>query len=190
MNLKLKHIIFIIASILLSACAMENRKVKSSEDNIEVAAEAVEDIDDSVVYEEDVALDKEILYDLEVNANYDVKYEMNTPLINQKLQEFYDLLALQNQHPEFMDEVAEQLKNYTQDSISNFKVDKVVVIKDIRRLGNVIRVNDSSEKIKLTYTKMVDNIKTVDTIYAIISNKTILVDNEPLTSNKVRFSKN
>jgi hypothetical protein len=190
MNLKLKYIIIIIASILLSACAMENRKVKSSEESFEVATDAAENIDDIVVYEEEIAFDKKILYDAEINANSDVEYVMNKPLVNQKLQEFYDLLALQNHHPEFTGVVAEQLKNYTKDSVSNFKTDKVVIIKNIRQLGYVIAINDTTQKIKLTYTKMVKNIKTVDTIYALIFNKTILIDNEPLTSSKVRFSKN
>uniref|UniRef100_UPI0025E7610D hypothetical protein n=1 Tax=Winogradskyella sp. TaxID=1883156 RepID=UPI0025E7610D len=166
-----EHILLIFISILLSACAMENRKVKSADENYEMATED---------------LDVEILDDFKVESTIDI----NKPLINQKLQDFYDLIALQNQHPEFTDEVAEQLKNYTNDSISNFKTDNIAIIKNVKQLGKVVFINDSTQKIKLSYTKVMKNNKTIDTIFAIITNKTIMIDDKTLVSNKVSFSKN
>ncbi|WP_299125691.1 hypothetical protein [uncultured Winogradskyella sp.] len=169
MNLKIKHIVLILVSIILSACAMENRSVKSSDETYEMAAEEL---------------------DIEVVSNYEVIPTFNAPLINQKLQDFYDLIALQNQHPEFTEEVTEQLKNYTNDSLSNFKTKNVAIIENVKQIGKIIHLNDSTKKIKLTYNKVVDNTKIADTIFAIINNKIIKIDGEPIVSKKVRFSKN
>ncbi|BAO74838.1 hypothetical protein WPG_0608 [Winogradskyella sp. PG-2] len=147
---------------------MENRSVKSSEEAYEVATEELdaEDIDD-----------------------YEIAPSFNAPLVSQKLQDFYDLLALQNQHPEFTNEVVKQLKSYTNDNINSFKVNEAIIINNIKQLGEMIRVNDSTQKIKLEYSKMVNNLITVDTIYAILTTKAIMIDNETLVSNKVHFSK-
>ena len=133
MNLKLKHIILILLSILLSACAMESRS-KSSNETYEVATEEL---------------------DVEVVDDYEVIPTFNAPLINQKLQDFYDLIALQNQHPEFTNEVIEQLKNYTNDTISNFKTKDPVNIKDIKQRGEVISIKANTQKIKLKYKKLI-----------------------------------
>ena len=116
--------------------------------------------------------------------------EISDQLISEKLQDFYDLMALQNEHPEFMEEVSKQLKVYTNDSISNYKANDFTIIKNIKQLGRIVIVNDSVKKIKLSYEKSENNIKRIDTIYAIITNKSVTVDNEVLISNKVRFSKN
>lgn len=169
MNLKLKHISLLLLSILLSACAMDNKSVKSSNETIEMATS-----------------DEEIIS----TETFDDKASINTPLINQKLQDFYDLIALQNQHPEFTDEVKAQLKNYTNDTITNFETENIVIIENLKPIENFIQINDSTQKIKLKYTKVMNNIKLVDTIYAIITNKKILIENETLISNKVHFSKN
>ena len=169
MSLKIKHMVLILVSILLSACAMENRSVKSSDETYEMAAEEL---------------------DIEVVSDYEVTPSFNTPLINQKLQDFYDLIALQNQHPEFTDEVAEQLKNYTNDSLSNFKTKNVAIIENVTHIGKVIYLNDSTMKIKLTYYKVIEKSKTADTIFAIITNKSVKIDGKQLVSKKVHFSKN
>lgn len=167
MNLKLKHIALFIASILFAGCAMETKKATSESYDI-IATEEVETLEEYVT---------------------DVEYEFNNQLLNQKLQDFYDLLALQSEHPEFNKEVAEQLKNFTNDSINKFKNDDFFIIKNIKQIGNVVFVNDSVQKIKLSYDKVSDNSKTTDTIYAIITKKQIKVDNETLISNKIQFSK-
>lgn len=168
MNLKLKHIALLLLSLLLSACAMDNKSVKSSNETIEMTTSAEEMIS---------------------SESIDDKSAINTPLINQKLQDFYDLIALQNQHPEFTNEVKAQLKTFTKDSIAHFKTENTVIIKNLKPIGTVIQINDSTQKIKMTYNKVVNNAKIADTIYAIITNKKILIDNETLVSNKVHFSK-
>lgn len=167
MNLKLRHIILFIASILFAGCAMDTNKSKS---------ESL----DAFVTEEAGSIEEYVT---------DVEYEFNNQLLNQKLQDFYDLLALQSEHPEFNKEVAEQLKNFTNDSINKFKNDDFFIIKNIKQIDDVVFVNDSVQKIKLSYDKVSENSKSTDTIYAIITKKQIKVDNETLISNKIQFSK-
>lgn len=168
MNLKIKHIIIILANILFSACAMETKTMKNADTHNKI-----------------VTLDEE-----EIIADFEADSQINAQLITQKLQDFYDLIALNNKHPEFADDVTKQLKNYTSGPIDNFTVDDIVLIKNIKQLGNIISVNDSTQKIKLTYKKVTKSIKAADTIYAIISNKTIMIDGKNLVSNKIQFSKN
>jgi hypothetical protein len=174
MNLKLRHIALFIASMLFVACAMETKKAKSESYDV-FATEEVE------ASEEVEALEEHVI---------DAEYEFNNQLINQKLQDFYDLLALQSEHPEFNNEVAEQLKNFTNDSINKYKTDDFFIIKNIKQIGDVVFINDSIQKLKLSYDKVSDNSKTTDTIYAIITKKQIKVDDETLISNKIQFSKN
>ena len=172
MNLNIKHITLLLIAILLSACAMENK----SNNNIEAATEPVE------LSDEEISIENVEIFKIEP--------QLNTPLINQKLQDFYDLIALQNKHPEFTDDVAAQLKNYTNDSITDFTGGKTVVIKDLKQLGNIVIINDNIQKIKLTYNKVFEHTKTADTIFATITYKTIIIDDEQLVSNKIHFSKN
>lgn len=167
MKLKPRHIIIGFVSLFLVSCAMENKNMNSKEaDEIFVATEEADDI-----------------------AEYEVTPTINSQLINQKLQDFYDLVALQNEHPEFIDEVSNQLKNFTNDSIDLFKTDDFAIVKNIRQLGKVMTINDSVQKIKLSYDKVTNNTTSRDTIYAIITKKTIILDDERLISNKVQFSK-
>ena len=174
MNLKLKHITLFIVSILFAGCAMENKKAKNESYDVFATEEA--EASEEVEALEEVAADAE--------------YEFSNQLVNQKLQDFYDLLALQSEHPEFNNEVSNQLKNFTNDSINKFKNDDFFIIKNIKQIGDVVFVNDSVQKIKLSYDKVSENSKSTDTIYAIITKKQIKVDDETLISNKIQFSKN
>ena len=158
-------------SVLLINCAMENRSPNSK------------DLDDIILIEEAVEA-------AEAVADYESSPTFNEELINQKLQDFYDLVALHSEHPEFMDEVSSQLKNFTNDSISNYKTTDFAVVKNVRQLGKTVFVNDSIQKVKLAYDKVVGSTKTRDTIYAIITKKMVTLDEEILISNKVQFSKN
>jgi len=167
MNLKLKHITLFIASILFAGCAMETKKATSESYDI-IATEEVD------AYE----------------VPADAEYEFSNQLVNQKLQDFYDLLALQSEHPEFNNEVSKQLKNFTNDAINKFKNDDFFIIKNIKQIGDVVFVNDSVQKIKLSYDKVSDKTKSTDTINAIITKKQIKVDDKTLISNKIQFSKN
>ena len=168
-----KHIVIFLMSVLLVACAMESNKVKNSEMISDIEAddmpvEAIETID---------------------NFEFITESSIDQTLINEKLQDFYDLLALQNEHPEFTNEVIKQLKNYSTDSISDFNSETSVIIKNIRSVGNPEIINDSLKKLKLVYDKISDNKKTTDSIFALIAMKTITLDGEAFLSQKVRFSK-
>ncbi len=173
MNLKLKHIILFIASILFSGCAMETKKATSESYDVFATEEA--EASEEVEALEEVAADAE--------------YEFSNQLVNQKLQDFYDLLALQSEHPEFNNEVSKQLKNFTNDSINKFKNDDFFIIKNIKQIGDVVFVNDSVQKLKLSYDKVSDKTKSTDTINAIITKKQIKVDDKILISNKIQFFK-
>jgi len=169
MNLKLRHIAIIMTTLLFVACAMDTGKTKSVEAS------------DILVVEEELSAPE--VSELETVPN------ISTELIHQKLQDFYDLVALQNEHPEFNDEVGKQLKHYIKDDISNYTKEDFAVIKNIRQIGQTKFVNDSIRKIKLSYNKVSGTAKSTDTIYAIITNKKVNLDNEVLISSKIQFSK-
>ena len=164
MNLNLRHIIIVLGSIVLVGCAMESKSPKSKD------MEAAE-------------------IELPGLMNEKVMSFINEELIGQKLNEFYDLLTLQQEHPDFNDEVKKQLQNYTSDPISNFGSDNTGTIDNIRPLGKLTKLSDDAYKLKFAYDKMVNNTKVSDTIYAIINTKTIVIDGTPMVSNKIRFTK-
>ncbi|WP_157957347.1 hypothetical protein [Winogradskyella tangerina] len=170
MEIRLKHIVLFSISLLFAACAMESNKVNTSESDYKYV-----DIEESAATEAD---------------DYGSNISGDQALINEKLQDFYDLLALQNKHPEFTKEVIEQLRNYTSNSIEEFSSENAFVIKNISQLGQAEVLNDSVKKLKLVYDKISENVKVTDTIYALITSKTIVIDGESFKSNKIQFSKN
>lgn len=110
-------------------------------------------------------------------------------LTTEKLQEFLDLIALQQKHPEFRDDIKQQLKNYTNDSLSNYKTVDDAVIKNIELKGNIISLNDTTEKMKLTYDLLSNNNIKQDSIWVEITTSTIDFDGNQMQSRKIIFSK-
>lgn len=111
-------------------------------------------------------------------------------ITTQKLQEYYDLAALLNKHPEFAETIAPQLKQLATDSILHGKGQDSIKVKNLSALGDVITVNDTLQQQKFTYTLITNTLHRTDTLTANISTKPTLIDGVETMSTKVIFSKN
>lgn len=110
-------------------------------------------------------------------------------LTTQKLNEYFELLQLNNEHPEFNEDIQQQLNTLSKQSL--FKVGDLtpISIKNIHQIGNVEKVSDSVQKIKLLYTVTFGSREITDSIYASIFFKTIQIEEVETLSSKVIFSK-
>ncbi|WP_412986349.1 hypothetical protein [Pontimicrobium sp. IMCC45349] len=110
----------------------------------------------------------------------------NTQLAAQKLQEYYDLSLLKQQHPEFENDIKLQLENLGELTLNLPKTARSINIDSVTELSKET-LTDSTKRIVLKYTSNSDRGKTTDTISAIIKTKTITVDNQPITTTKLKF---
>ncbi|MCF6348758.1 MAG: hypothetical protein L3J20_10735 [Flavobacteriaceae bacterium] len=163
----MKRLLYIFVVLLITSCA-KSRK--------EVPIESVE-------------MDKTETV-LESAAIEDAK-EMFTyqHLTEQKLQDYYDLLVLQQQHPEFVEDITTQLHELSNDSIIISDLIQKVNIENVQQIGEIQQISDSIQKIKLRFDIIANNSVKKDSITAIIKTKKISLDNEELISTKVVFTK-
>lgn len=128
-------------------------------------------------------------YELEVSEkvesiNNSFVYE---ELAAQKLQEMYDLISLKDKHPEFAKTIKSQLKDYTNDSIS-ISNSTDILIKNIKLKGEIVKVSDSVQKMKLFYDIISNNNTMQDSIWAIITINEIAFEGKKIKSKKIKFS--
>ncbi len=127
---------------------------------------------------------------LENSAMEDVKEAFTFQhLTEQKLQDYFDLLVLKQQHPEFIDDIRAQLHELSEDSIIISYFPQEVDIKNVQQIGETQQISDSIQKIKLRFDISTNDSVKKDSIIAIIKTKRITLDNEELISTKVVFTK-
>ncbi len=119
--------------------------------------------------------------------NIDTKVDTYQNLSIQKLQGYFDLIKLKEKHPEFKNDILQQLRELSNDSIPNYKGD--FSIENIHQIGDAESVSDSVQKIKLAYHVVSDSYKGIDSIIVVITSKRILIDETNVISNKVTFTK-
>ena len=172
---------------------MKVEDVKAPETNYQYESE--EDFDGAFEdeFEEKEMITEEVLESGDKNNDEsNFKYytlNQDQAFISQKLQDFYDLLALQSKHPEFKDDVALQLKDYTKDSLNIYKNEDVVSINNIKLMSQSIRLDENTIKIQIQFDVKSNFKKTTDSIYAYITKKETVIDGESFISSKVIFSK-
>ncbi len=163
----MKRLIYIFVVLFITSCT-NNRK--------EVSIEAVEMEKTETV--------------LESTALEDVKETFTFQhLTEQKLQDYFDLLVLKQQHPEFIDDIRTQLHELSEDSIIISYFPQEVDIKNVQQIGETQQISDSIQKIKLRFDISTNDSVKKDSIVAIIKTKRITLDNEELISTKVVFTK-
>lgn len=108
-------------------------------------------------------------------------------LSSQKLQEMYDLISLKLENPEFEETIKLQLKTYTNDSIS-IPNSSGVLIKNIKLKGEVIKVSDSVQKMKLYYDVVSNNSIQKDSIWATITINETMFEGKKIKSKKIKFN--
>lgn len=143
---------------------------------------------------------KEPLLYNEADADYESALESKTVFVShvddyealsiQKLTEYFDLLKLKSQHPDFEKDIEIQLKQLATDSLLNIKFNGSDVINNIKQKGDIIKISDTLHRLSLEYHLRSDNKGIKDSIFAYIVSKPLQVDGNLMTSNKVKFSKN
>ncbi len=105
-----------------------------------------------------------------------------------KFKELLDLMKLEQQHPEFEAVVSEQLKAYTKDALLGYDFGDNFKVEEMSQIGQLRTLNDSVSKLTLQVKTMSAGIERLDTILVYVHTKTVLVDGQPIKSNKVLFS--
>ncbi len=105
----------------------------------------------------------------------------------EKLTAYFDLLKLKEKHPEFKDDIEQQLQSFSNDALLDYAGD--FSIDSICQIGEVENISDSIRKIKLIYNVVSDTYNGKDSISAVITFKTIKMDGRSTASNKVLFLK-
>jgi hypothetical protein len=164
----MKKIVYIIIIFLIVSCKNETKNKSFEVYDIEPVG--IEDYDDS----------------FEFSIIKSFNYEK---LINLKLQDYFDLKVLEQQHPEFKDAIKKQLYALSNDDIDVSNFSTKITIENIRQIGKPIIVSDSVQKLKLHFDIVTEQNKTTDSIIATIINKSVVIDNEKRLSTKIIFSK-
>ncbi|OUS02117.1 hypothetical protein A9Q86_05555 [Flavobacteriales bacterium 33_180_T64] len=119
-------------------------------------------------------------------SNFKTSTMTSEDISSRKLEEYIDLITLQQKHPEFESDINEQLKNFTNGKLS-LNYPKGFKISDIKQLGESKIISDSLEHLILEFT-VTNNSQTLkDSILAEIRSTSIDMDGEIRISKKVRF---
>lgn len=160
----MKNSIYIFSILLFFSCSNRSEKNSFNDDilvsDIEVEMESFEVAPESFKYKE---------------------------LSHQKLQEMYDLMSLKQSSPKFHEIIQLQLEAYT-DEVEEISIDEDVKIENLELKEDIITVSDSIQKMKLYYDLVSNNTIKKDSIWMTIINKTIRLENELVTTKKVKFS--
>ncbi|RDK89323.1 hypothetical protein [Marinirhabdus gelatinilytica] len=111
-------------------------------------------------------------------------------IAEQKLQEYFDLLALQNKHPEMGTVISKQLEGITSDSIVLPRGQDSIDVKNLSPMGSLQQLNDTVMEQRFTYTIASRTLFKTDTIIARIITKPIVIDGMATQETKVVFRKN
>ena len=111
-------------------------------------------------------------------------------LASQKLADYFDLLRLQQEHPEFEQDLLLQLKSFSEnDTLFLNKYQNIKSIENIRQTGDIIQVADSVQQIKLYFDVITDKMTIADSTLAKILFKNIVMENSSTKSYKIQFKK-
>lgn len=105
----------------------------------------------------------------------------------QKLQDYFDLLVLEQKHPKFREDILKQLKDIS--SVKKSVLDtNDIQIKKLSLIGNVEKISDSVQKFKISFDVVFGKTMRRDTIITIVSTKDIVIDGKALKATKIKFS--
>ncbi|TMM55898.1 hypothetical protein FEE95_14715 [Maribacter algarum] len=107
-------------------------------------------------------------------------------LVSERLKNYFELLKLKNEHPEFQEDILKQLKDFSKEGFiktdsSNFSVE------NIRTVGETVVLSDSLKSMRLYYDSVSTNGIETDSIDALIMTKIILLDGIETKSTKISF---
>ena len=131
--------------------------------------------------------EKKEMYKLESAKEVAVKERFTNEIrTKQKLQDYFDLLVLEQKNPAFKEAILEEIQHI---SSTNKKVTdtNAIQIQNLKLLGKIQIISDTVQKIKITFErKSVNKIKK-DTINVTINTKKVIIDGKEMVSSKIRF---
>ena len=134
---------------------------------------------ESIVYaEEDKMVIEENFTKLDINNTTQL-----TPLLKQKLQEYYDLLYLKKSSPDFSEQIDKQLNKIFKETPRTDSLNDSIKIKNITFLSRAENVSDSVQKIKFSYEA---GSKT-DSLSAIIKTTPVTIEDQVIWSTSISF---
>jgi len=163
----MKKFIYIYVLIFIAACSNQPKKEAAIEEDIKK-------------YE--TVLENSALEDMAEEFTYQ-------HLTKQKLQDYFDLLTLQQEHPEFGEDLALQLQELSHDTLNISIASQEVSIENLQQIGATIKISDSIQRIRLLFDIIVEGSKKSDSITAVISTKKVYLDQKEVISTKVVFEK-
>lgn len=107
----------------------------------------------------------------------------------QKLQEYFDLLILQQKHPEFKGDIKKQLQKITTTNKTVLDTN-AIQIQNLKMLGESQKISDTVTKMKIIFDIVSVNKVEKDTIVTLIKTKKVTIDGRELASSKIRFLEN
>lgn len=123
------------------------------------------------------------------NASQDTYIKSYEDLSIQKLKNYFDLLNLEKQHPEFKNDITDQINKLSSEITLKNKYTTPVIVSNIHKVGKEIKINDSLKKIKLAFKISHESNQVSDSIYVKIHTSLINIDGREITTNKIKFSK-
>ncbi len=167
----MKKLLYISFALFIISCA-NNKK--------EPAMDTVESVE--MEQKKTTILESTAMEDMSATFQYQ-------QITTQKLQDYFDLLALQQQHPEFKKEITTQLQELSKDILIIKDSTQQVIIENVQQLSEIQRVSDSVQKIKIRFDIRTNNNVKNDSITAIITTKKIRLDDKEVISTKILFEK-
>lgn len=162
-----KFIYITLASFLLFACANSNKEPSSSDldfSETEVMGNNNMDLEESVLM-------------------------TSTDLATSKLRDYFELLLLEQKHPEFKENIQSQIRNLTESDFNISDSLSIISIENIRQEGVVEQFGDSLQKIKFYFNLIIENGSQADSITALVRTQKVKVDSQDVTATKVTFEK-
>lgn len=116
------------------------------------------------------------------------KFDINntaqlTPLLKQKLQEYYDLLYLKKSSPDFSGQIDKQLNKILKETPRTDSLHDSIKVKNISILSNPENISDSIQKIKFSYGAG----SIIDTLSAIIKTTPVTIEDQLIWSTNISF---
>jgi len=133
------------------------------------------------------------MVDMEV-ASDAIDYKVNSNSLEnistQKLNEYFELIQLKQQHPEFAEDINAQLLSFTNDNESIFNYENEFTISNIQQIGNRKAISDSVDVFTLKYTVTTGSRVFQDSVMAYVTSGTDYLQTvEAMSIKKVRFER-
>jgi len=121
--------------------------------------------------------------------SYNFDSKSTESLLEKKFKEFYDLNILLNKYPDFKESIENRIKNFISNSETIFELNDSVSVKNIRQEGLLTTISDSVQLTKIYYDLVSENSTEKDSVFAFITKKRVMIDDEEVFSTKVKFTR-